>query len=88
MNKKYCNYNTPYNVWLSLEDYYTPYWVPDSFMEERILVCNKEEFTGEGFRCIPTPMRLLTKLHFDSVYGEDGDVEVATHFMIIASPQS
>lgn len=55
-------------------------------MDEHILVCNDVEFSGEGFRRIQTPMSGSEPLVFDSVYGDEGDTEVVTHFMLIDSP--
>lgn len=80
----YCNYNTPRDKWLSLDEY-TPWWVPDVFMDEYILVCNKEEYSGEGFRRIPTPVNRGDTLNFKSVYVQD-ELVVPTHFMLISEP--
>lgn len=86
MTKKPCNFRTPRNVWLSLEEYDSPVWFPDYFMDEYVLVCNDVEYSGEGFRRIQTPMSGSEPLVFDSVYGVEGDTEVVTHFMLIDSP--
>lgn len=86
MSKKPCNFYTPRNVWLSLDEYESPCWFTDYFEDEYILVCNKEEYGGEGFRRIPTPQRRC-ELVFDSTYGEEGDTETATHFMLINYPK-
>ncbi len=85
MNKKPCNFHTPRNTWLSLEEYDDPCWAIDYFEDEYLLVCNKEEFNGEGFRRVQTPQK-RGELFFDSYYGDEGDTEIVTHFMLIDTP--
>ncbi|ALM62018.1 hypothetical protein AXI64_gp026 [Vibrio phage qdvp001] len=74
--------NIKYNHWYSLEECNFPFWIPDTFTHEQILVTNKEECSGEGYRLIPTPMKSTDKPVFESRYGDEGETEEVTHFMI------
>lgn len=71
-------------MWLSLEDY-QPWWVMDSLTDEYILVCNIDEYEGEGFRKVRTPVNKGDTLDFESLYVQE-ELITPTHFMLIEYP--
>lgn len=83
---KYCTNSTQRDVWLSLDEY-TPYYFVDLFTDEWILVCNREDFSTEGYRVMRPYTSRGDSLDFESIYEEDNMIK-ATHFMLIGPPQN
>jgi len=83
MNKKkyVTNSNVKFNYWYDVEEYNLPFYVPDTFECEQLLIGNIYEQDSEKVQLIDTPCQPLKEFKFESVYVDEDDI-IATHFMI------